>query len=332
MKKILITGGTGFIGSHLAEFFAKKKYKVTVFDRYNPNYNLGWLSESEYKKKIKFIFGDVRDYDSVFNALKKQDIVLHLAALIGIPYSYISPLAYIKTNFEGTYNVLESSKHLKIKKIFITSTSEVYGSAQYIPMDEKHPLVPQSPYSASKIAADNLALSYFYSFNLPVNIIRPFNTFGPRQSERAIIPTIINQIINKNKKKEIDLGNINPTRDFNFIDDICVGFYKAVISKLKPGSILNLCTGYDISIKSVVEIISKSMDSKVKIKITKVRRRPDKSEVQRLCGSNKKAKKLINWKPVYIREKGFKNAISKTINWYKKKKNQRTNLKKDYIV
>ena len=316
MKKILITGGTGFIGSHLAEFFVKKNFKVTVFDRYNPTYNLGLLENSKYKKKINFIFGDIRDYDSVYNVMKGQETVLHLAALIGIPYSYISPMAYIKTNYEGTYNLLEAGKNLKTKKIYITSTSEVYGTAQYVPMDESHPLVPQSPYSASKIAADNLALSYFYSFNTPVSIIRPFNTFGPRQSERAIIPTIINQIINNNNNNIIDLGNISPTRDFNFIEDICNGFYKAVISKLRPGNILNLCTGYEVSIKKLVQIISTSINSKIKVRLKNIRRRPGKSEVYRLCGSNKKARKLINWKPIYVNEKGLKKAISKTINWY----------------
>jgi len=332
MKKILITGGTGFIGSHLAEFFVKKNYKVTVFDRYNPNYNLGLLDNSVYKDSINFIFGDIRDYDSVYNATKGQDIVIHLAALIGIPYSYVSPLAYVKTNFEGTYNLLESCKNLRTKKIFITSTSEVYGSSQYIPIDEKHPLVPQSPYSASKIAADNLALSYYYSFNLPVNIIRPFNTFGPRQSERAIIPTIINQILSGTSKK-INLGNTNPTRDFNYIEDICQGFYKATKANLSSGNVINLCTGNEISVKKTALIISKLMNSKIKISLSKARKRPKKSEVFRLCGSNKKAKKLINWTPVYAKEEGFKKAILKTINWYRNNKRvSKSYSGKKYII
>ena len=331
-KKILITGGTGFIGSHLAEKYVAKGYKVTVFDRYNPNYNLGNLAQSEFKSKINFIFGDIRDYDSIYKAAKGQDNVIHLAALIGIPYSYISPLAYVKTNLEGTYNLLEACKNLKTKKIFITSTSEVYGSSQYIPIDEKHPLVPQSPYSASKIAADNLALSYHYSFNLPVNIIRPFNTFGPRQSERAIIPTIINQILG-GSSKNINLGNTNPTRDFNYVEDICQGFYRATIANLSPGNVLNLCTGNEISIKKTVLIISELMNSEIKIRTSKRRKRPLKSEVLRLCGSNKKAKKLINWKPVYTKEKGFKKAILKTINWYKQnKKAFKSYSGKKYII
>ena len=332
MKKVLITGGTGFIGSHLAEFFCEKKYKVTVFDRYNSNYNLGLLSNSKHKNKIEFIFGDIRDYDSVANAVKGKDIVFHLAALIGIPYSYISPLAYIKTNVEGTYNVLESCKNLKTKKIFVTSTSEVYGTAKYTPIDENHPLAPQSPYSASKIAADNLALSYFYSFNLPVNIIRPFNTFGPRQSERAIIPTIINQILNSNGKRRLDLGNLNPTRDFNFVEDICRGFHKACTSNLASGNIINLCTGDEISIRKLVKMISEEMKINVNIKSLKNRTRPSKSEVFRLCGSNKKAKKIMNWSPVYAKKKGFKVALRQTIEWFIQNNNQNSDSTKKYII
>ena len=194
-NRILITGGCGFIGSHLTELLVQRGYEVTVFDRYNSNNNWGWLENSIFKKDFNVILGDIRDYDSVKNAVKGNNVVLHLAALIGIPYSYIYPLAYIKTNVEGTYNILQSSKELEISKTIITSTSEVYGSAIYSPINEDHPLQPQSPYSASKIGADNLALSYYNSFDLPVTIIRPFNTYGPRQSARAIIPTIFSQLI-----------------------------------------------------------------------------------------------------------------------------------------
>ena len=215
--KILITGGCGFIGSHLVEHMVKRGFEVTAFDRYNSNNNWGWLENSKYKNNFNVILGDIRDYDSVKNAIKGNNIVLHLAALIGIPYSYISPLAYIKTNVEGTYNVLQSSKELEISKTVITSTSEVYGSAIYTPINEDHPLQPQSPYSASKIGADNLALSYYNSFDLPVTIIRPFNTYGPRQSARAIIPTIFSQLISS---KDISLGNLSTVRDFTFVDDL----------------------------------------------------------------------------------------------------------------
>jgi len=228
MKKILITGGTGFIGSHLAETLVRYNHKVRIFDRYNPNYSLGNLSRSEFRSKIDFVFGDIRDYDSVVKAVKNCDIIFHLAALIGIPYSYVSPLAYIKTNIEGTYNILEAAKNLKTKKIFITSTSEVYGSAKYLPIDENHPLQPQSPYSASKIAADNLALSYHNSFDLPVNILRPFNVYGPRQSQRAIIPTLIRQIMNSKNNGYIEVGNIFPRREFNYVSDVCEGFLSSI--------------------------------------------------------------------------------------------------------
>ena len=211
MKKILITGGTGFIGSHLAEKAVQAGFKVVVFDRYNPVYNLGNLDNSKFKRNIEFIFGDIRDYDSVMKATKRVDYIFHLAALIGIPYSYFSPLAYVKTNVEGTYNILEASKVSNVKQVIITSTSEVYGSAQTKSISENHPLIAQSPYAASKISADNLALSYYNSFNTPVKIIRPFNCYGPRQSLRAVIPTIISQGLFFNK---ISVGNIHTTRDY----------------------------------------------------------------------------------------------------------------------
>ena len=331
MKKILITGGTGFIGSHLAELCIKKGYKVTVFDRYNPNYNLGNLAGSPFKEKIKFIFGDIRDYDSVNNAINKNDIVFHLAALIGIPYSYISPNAYLKTNVEGTYNVLESCKNNKIKKIIITSTSEVYGSAKYIPIDEKHPLQPQSPYSASKISADNLALSYFYSFNLPVAIIRPFNTYGSRQTQRAIIPTIINQIINS-KDGNIELGNLSPTRDFSYVEDTCEAFIKFINSSKSFGKVINIGSGSQISIINLTKLIAKLMNKKIKFKKSKLRIRPKPSEVQNLCASIKIAKKDLSWKPKYHGSTGLNKGLIKTINWFLNKKKVISFSSKKYIV
>lgn len=313
-KKVIITGGTGFIGSHLAELLVSKKFEVTVFDRYNPNYNLGNLSNSKYKKKIKFIFGDIRDYDSVFKALKGQDIVCHLAALIGIPYSYISPMAYIKTNVEGTYNILESAKNLNLQKVLITSTSEVYGSAMYTPIDEKHPLQPQSPYSASKIAADNLAMSYFYSFDAPVTIIRPFNTFGPRQSARAIIPTIIGQaLVSKNNK--IYLGNTHPKREFNFVEDICRGYLAAIKSNKIKGKVINIGGSIEISIKDLVKKIEKIINKKIIIVKDKKRIRMKKSEVKLLKCSNKLAKKCIKWRPIYAGEQGLNEALKITARW-----------------
>ena len=327
-KKILITGGTGFIGSHLAETFIRHGHKVRVFDRYNPNYNLGNLANSNFKSKIDFVFGDIRDYDSVLNAAKNCDIIFHLAALIGIPYSYLSPLAYIKTNIEGTYNILEAAKNLKTNKIFVTSTSEVYGSANYLPIDESHPLKPQSPYSASKIAADNLALSYYNSFNLPVNILRPFNVYGPRQSQRAIIPTLINQIINSKNNGFIEVGNISPRREFNYVSDVCEGFLSSI--KLKHnGQIINIGNGYDVSIKELTQIIARLMNKKIKLKVNKERIRPSKSEVMQLRASFKKAKKLLNWQPVYKNLNGLEKGLRETINWNTKNKNY---FYKDYII
>ena len=328
MKKVLITGGTGFIGSHLAEYLINKKFKVTVFDRYNPNYNLGNLQNSQHKDKIKFIFGDIRDYDSTNRAIKDNDIIIHLAALIGIPYSYFSPLAYVKTNIEGTYNVLESVKSNKKKKVIITSTSEVYGTAEYTPIDEKHPLNPQSPYSASKIAADNLALSYYYSFKTPVTLIRPFNTFGPRQSERAIIPSIINQIL-RSKDNSISLGNLYPRREFNFVEDVCEGYYKA-LNKNNFGETINIGNGYDISIKELVKLISQIMDRKIKIKQISIRKRLINSEIDLLKSDFSKAKNILNWKPSHPGRTGLIRALKKTIEWYRN--NTSKDIDKTYII
>ena len=222
MSKVFISGATGFIGSHLAELCVEEGYNVVAFDRYNPNNDWGWLEHSEYCEYMEIILGDIRDFDSVSKALKGCSHLFHLAALIGIPYSYVSPLAYIRTNIEGTYNVLEAARLSGCEQVLITSTSETYGTAQYTPIDEEHPMVGQSPYSASKIGADQIAVSYYRSFNLPVKIVRPFNTYGPRQSSRAIIPTIISQILGG--KDEILLGNLAPTRDLTFVRDTASGF------------------------------------------------------------------------------------------------------------
>ena len=323
MKKVLITGGTGFIGSHLSEHLTKKGYRVTCFDRYNPNYNLGCLEKSKYKNQIDFIFGDIRDYDSVFKAVKKSDIVIHLAALIGIPYSYFSPLAYVKTNIEGTYNVLESCKNLNIKQVISTSTSETYGTANYVPMDEKHPLFAQSPYAASKISADQMALSYWNSFKLPVKIIRPFNTFGPRQSSRAIIPTIILQALNN---KDIKLGNLKPTRDFLFIQNTIDAYYEIVKSKNFFGKVVNVGSGKEISIGQLVNLIKKKLSSKSKVIIENKRIRTANSEVDRLVCNNALIKKNTNWKVSTSFEKG----LDETIEWFKN--NNNTEVSKIYNI
>jgi len=314
MKKILITGATGFVGSHLTELCVKKGFEVVAFDRYNPNYNLGWLEKSKYKKDINFVFGDIRDYDSILKTMKGCKIVFHLAALIGIPYSYTSPLAYIKTNIEGTYNILESSKHLDIEQTVITSTSEVYGSAKYVPIDEKHSLTAQSPYSASKISADHLALSYWNSFKLPIKIIRPFNIYGPRQSSRAVIPSIIIQALNN--KDEIKLGNIEPSRDFTYVTDTCDAFLTILKIKKSFGSILNVGSNNEYTIENIAKKILKILNSKAKLKKEKRRIRTQKSEVVRLVCDNNQITKHSNWKPKISIEAG----LDRTINWFKENK------------
>lgn len=313
-KNILITGANGFIGSHLAEFFTKKKFNVFSFDRYNIQNNFGWLENSSNKNKIKFILGDIRDYDSVYKAMKGCESVIHLAALIGIPYSYVSPSAYVKTNVEGTYNVLEAAKNHKIKNVIITSTSEVYGTAYKHKLSENDLVSAQSPYAASKIAADQLALSYNLSFNSPIKIIRPFNTFGPRQSFRAVIPTIISQILNK---KKIKIGNINTTRDFTYVHDLCDAFYKIHQSNKCIGQILNVGSGKEISIKELIIKINSITSRNVKINVEKKRLRPKESEVSRLRCNNGKIKKLIKWNNAHSLEEG----LIKTIKWFSKKEN-----------
>lgn len=315
-NKILITGAFGFIGSHLTEFFVKNNFNVIAFDRYNTNNDWGWLENSSFKNDIEVITGDIRDFDSVSKVVKDSNKVIHLAALIGIPYSYNSPLAYIKTNLEGTYNILESSKNCELDEVLLTSTSEVYGTALYTPIDELHPLQAQSPYSASKIAADNLGISYYKSYNLPIKIIRPFNNYGPRQSARAIIPTIISQLILKDLKK-IDLGNLLPTRDFTYVEDTCDAIMKILNEKQFFGEVINIGTNNEISIIDLATKISKLMKINLDINNDKKRIRPKNSEVERLVCSNKKLNKITNWEPNHTFDEGLK----KTIEWFKENNN-----------
>ena len=303
-EKIFITGATGFIGSHLTEMCIKEGFNVVAFDRYNINNNWGWLEDSEYINDIEFILGDIRDYDSVYKSLKGCHSVFHLAALIGIPYSYQSPLAYIRTNTEGTYNILEASKNLDLNQILITSTSETYGSAQYVPIDENHPLVGQSPYSASKIAADQFAISYYKSFELPVKIVRPFNTYGPRQSARAIIPTIISQIVNGNNL--VKIGNTTPTRDLTFVLDTARAFIDIYNSNTLFGEICNVGMNSEISIKDLVKLISEISGEKIQIKSSQDRIRPKNSEVDRLLCDNSKLLKNTSWEPKFNLHDGLK--------------------------
>ena len=310
-KKILITGATGFIGSHLTELCVKKGFKVSAFDRYNPQYNLNCLNNSKYKKDINFIFGDIRDYDSVYKASKGMDIILHLAALIGIPYSYYSPMAYVKTNIEGTYNILEATKNLNIKQLIVTSTSETYGTAQKVPISENHRLIGQSPYSASKISADQLAISYWTSFQLPVKIIRPFNTYGPRQSNRAVIPTIINQAL---KNKNISLGNIKTTRDYTYVSDISEAYLEIIKAKNIFGQPINVGSNNEFKIEQIARKVIKKINPNLKIIIDKKRIRPEKSEVDRLKCDNRLIIKKTNWKPKIKFDEGLEKTIKWTIN------------------
>jgi len=320
VEKILVTGAGGFIGSHLTEELVRRGYKVKAFIKYNSRNNWGWLDNSEYIDDIEILTGDIRDYDSVFNALEKCTSVFHLAALIGIPYSYISPLAYIRTNVEGTYNVLQASRERKLGNVIITSTSETYGTAQYIPINEKHPSVGQSPYSASKIAADQLAVSYFRSFALPVKIVRPFNTYGPRQSARAVIPSVIIQAASGSKT--IRLGNLEPTRDLTYVDDCVNGFFEVFKSSKLWGEEINIGSGYEISIRDISLKILELMGSEAKLAEDKDRIRPEDSEVEKLICDNTKITNLTNWTPKFSLEEGLENTVKwfeNNLNRYKSK-------------
>lgn len=313
-KKIFVTGASGFIGSHLVELLLQKNYFVTALCPYSTDNSIGWLKNIKKTKKLKIINGDICDEDFITRVTENHEAIIHLAALISIPYSYLSPRTYVSNNIMGTLNILEAGRKNKIKKILHTSTSEVYGSAQYSPIDEKHPLVAQSPYSASKISSDKLAESYYRSFGLEVAIIRPFNTFGPRQSARAVIPTIITQVL-KNKKI-IKLGSINTKRDFTFVEDTAKGFIKALETKNIGGETINLGTGTTFSIKEIIEVIREYTKKKFLIKLDSKRIRPKKSEVNLLISNNNKAKKILKWKPEYYGKKGFKIALKKTVDWF----------------
>jgi len=318
-KKVLITGAGGFIGSHLVEAAVRKGYKVRAFVHYNSFNSWGWLDYLNQKEGIKdhieIFSGDVRDSYGVKRAMHDIDIVIHLAALIGIPYSYYSPESYVDTNIKGTLNILQAGRELEIQKIIHTSTSEVYGTAQFIPITEEHPINPQSPYSATKAAADFLALSFYQSFNTPVAIIRPFNTYGPRQSGRAIIPAIISQIILK--KVKIKLGDIYPERDFTYVKDTVKGFINAAESDSSVGKVINIGSNSEISIIELVNLIARLMNTRIEIEEVNERKRPEKSEVGRLLADNSKAKKFLGWSPVYKLEKG----IIETIEWFRNSDN-----------
>ncbi|MGM0411249.1 MAG: NAD-dependent 4,6-dehydratase LegB [Bacillota bacterium] len=314
MSSILVTGADGFIGSHLVEELVKKGKKVKAFIYYNSFNSWGWLDyfPKDLLNKIEIFTGDIRDPNGVREAMKDVDEVYHLAALIGIPFSYHSPDSYVDTNIKGTLNVLQAARDFELDRVLITSTSEVYGTAKYVPIDEEHPYQGQSPYSATKIGADHLAESFYKSFNLPVTIVRPFNTYGPRQSARAVIPTIITQLLDG--KEEIELGALTPTRDFNYVKDTVNGFIDIAASERTIGKEINIATQNEISIESLANELIRQINPKAEIVKDQKRVRPNKSEVDRLLGSNKKIKKLTNWKPQYTLEEG----LNETIKWLKK--------------
>ncbi|MDA9204513.1 NAD-dependent 4,6-dehydratase LegB [Gammaproteobacteria bacterium] len=313
---ILVTGADGFIGSHLVEKLIRDGHNVRAFVLYNSFSSWGWLDNCspEIKGKFEVFAGDIRDSNGVKQAMKGCESVIHLAALIAIPYSYHSPETYIDTNIKGTLNVLQAARDLNISKVIQTSTSEVYGTAQFVPITENHPLQGQSPYSASKIGADQLAFSFFASFELPVIIARPFNTYGPRQSARAVIPTIISQIANG--ADSIKLGAISPTRDFNYIDDTVSGFIAALESNKGYGEVINFGSNFEISIGDTAQLISKIMNKKIKIISDEQRLRPVNSEVERLWADNTKAKDVLNWEPAYSGKDGFEKGLTRTIEWF----------------
>lgn len=308
-KKVLVTGAGGFIGSHLTELLVKEGFDVRAFVHYNSFNTWGWIDSFDpaIKNEIDVFAGDVRDPNGVYEAMKGCDGVFHLAALIAIPFSYHSPDTYVDTNIKGTLNVLQAARKLETSKVLVTSTSEVYGTAQYVPIDEKHPYQGQSPYSATKIGADRLAESFYRSFDVPVSIVRPFNTFGPRQSARAVIPTIITQLLSG--KEEIKLGSLSPTRDFNYVKDTANGFYQIYRSDKTVGQEINIATQKEVSIGELAQLLISKINPNAKIICDEQRLRPEKSEVNRLLGCNDKVHELTEWTQKYTFEQGVEETI-----------------------
>lgn len=316
-SSVLITGADGFIGSHLTEALIHQGHNVRAFVLYNSFNSWGWLDHAPkgIRDNLDVFAGDIRDPHGVREAMKGCDAVLHLAALIAIPYSYHSPDTYVDTNIKGTLNVLQAARELGVRRVIHTSTSEVYGTARFVPITEEHPLQGQSPYSATKIAADQLAYSFFASFSLPVVIARPFNTYGPRQSARAVIPTIITQIANG--QRQIKLGAISPTRDFNYVQDTVTGFIAALNSDQGLGEFVNFGSNYEISVGDTARLIAEAMSAEIEIISDEARLRPKNSEVERLWADNTKANKLFGWQPAYAGREGFKRGLAETAEWFK---------------
>jgi NAD dependent epimerase/dehydratase len=319
--RVLITGADGFIGSHLTESLLACGHQVRAFVLYNSFNSWGWLDRLEpaVRSRLDVFAGDIRDPHGVKAAMSGCEAVLHLAALIAIPYSYHSPDTYIDTNVKGTLNVLQAAREIGVRRLIHTSTSEVYGTARFVPITEEHPLQGQSPYSASKIAADQLAYSFHASFNLPVVIVRPFNTYGPRQSARAVIPTIITQIASG--KRAIKLGAVTPTRDFNYVKDTVAGFISALESDSGLGEVINLGSNYEISIGETAQLIAEVMNEKIEIITDENRFRPENSEVERLWADNAKAARMIDWRPEYGGREGFKRGLLETADWFRRPEN-----------
>lgn len=320
-NNVLVTGADGFIGSHLTEALVREGYSVRAFTQYNSFNSWGWLDQcaSDVKGKFEVFAGDIRDPHGVKEAMKGCDAVLHLAALIAIPYSYHSPDTYVDTNIKGTLNILQAARELGVRRVLHTSTSEVYGTARFVPITEEHPLQGQSPYSATKIAADQLAYSFFASFGLPVVTVRPFNTYGPRQSARAVIPSIITQVASG--KRQIKLGATSPTRDFNFVTDTAAGFIAALRSDAGLGEVVNFGSNFEISIGDTVKLIGEAMGVEVEVLTDEARIRPEASEVQRLWADNSKALRLFGWQPNYGGREGFKRGLAETATWFQKPEN-----------
>tara|TARA_A100001015_G_scaffold298905_1_gene382272 strand:+ start:2475 stop:3470 length:996 start_codon:yes stop_codon:yes gene_type:complete len=314
-KSVLITGADGFIGSHLSEMLVNEGCKVKALSQYNSFNNWGWLESIDNLENIEVLSGDIRDSKYCDHITENVDYIFHLAALIAIPYSYVAPESYVDTNIKGTLNICQAALDNKVEKIIHTSTSEVYGTAEYVPIDESHPLQPQSPYSASKIGADAMAMSYFNSFELPLVIARPFNTYGPRQSARAVIPSIISQLAEG--KEEILVGDLSPTRDFNYVEDTCRGFIELAKHESAIGQTINIGSNYEISIRDTFNLIAEIMDKKVSFKEDLQRKRPKNSEVFRLWCDNNKMQKLTGYKPKY----SIKEGLEKTIEWFLDPKN-----------
>ena len=332
MGKVLVTGSDGFIGSHLVEHLVRRGHSVKAFVYYNSFNTCGWLDqvEDDIRQDIEVFAGDIRDPYGVRKAMQRCDSVLHLAALIGIPYSYHSPETYVDTNVKGTLNVLQAARDLGLSRVVHTSTSEVYGSAQFVPITEDHPLIGQSPYSATKIGADQLAVSFYRSFDLPVVILRPFNTYGPRQSARAVIPSIITQIAAG--KNTLKLGSLAPTRDFNYVEDTVSGFAAALQSTAAIGQTINIGSNFEISIGETVEMIKSLMNSDIEIYHDDQRLRPESSEVERLWCDNTKARDTLGWNPLYAGADGFERGLRKTIDWFRNPRNLEQYKPSDYNV